>query len=702
MEVNESLLEKKEANDVILMISGPECQSRGSPPKPNTQPIELENYPLSSQISNVTGLSAQELTQSIPTPSKLPNIPTKKSISLSSFAKLKSRFMEPPYPSDASASAPKDHGKPELRMPPSGSAVTPPDAEEEDDEVCKTANQESQMMSGKKKVVLAQWVAFVCIIGLLIASLTIHRLQNTIIWEVQLWRWCLLMLAIFCGSLVTGWLISILVFLIEKDYLLKRNVLYFLFALKDGAEVFAWLSLVLLAWIWLIKHGVKRSRHTTKILNWVTRALFSCLVGAALWLIKTFLIKLLAASFQCKRFFDRIQEYIFHHHVIRTLSGPHPVENADKLGSSRFSMRLSLKKYIERKFEEVDIEKLSKIKPDKISAWTMRGLINIVSGSELSTLTGSLNNIKDNEAEQQEKDITDEQEAKTAASAIFKNVAKSESKFIEEDDLLCFLKKEHVEKFISLFPGRKIQKSFLKKWLVDVYRERKSLTRALKDAKTAIEELNNLASAALLVVVIILWLLLTGLLTTQMLIFISSQLLLFVFIFGDSAKDLFRAIVFVFVMHPFDVSDHCVVDGDEMEVDEMNILTTVFLKNNGEKISYPNSVLASKPLSNFNRSPNMSESVEFMVDFSISVESLEALKDKIKTYLDSKPKHWHPDPSIVVKEIVDADHLKVALHVTHAMNFQHAKERTGRRSDLVLELKKILEQLRLKCRVLPQ
>lgn len=99
---------------------------------------------------------------------------------------------------------------------------------------------------------------------------------------------------------------------------------------------------------------------------------------------------------------------------------------------------------------------------------------------------------------------------------------------------------------------------------MDVYRERKSLTRALNDAKTAIEELNNLASAALLVVVIILWLLLTGLLTTQTLIFISSQLLLFVFIFGDSAKDVFRAIVFVFVMHPFDVTDHCVVDGDEV------------------------------------------------------------------------------------------------------------------------------------------
>lgn len=64
----------------------------------------------------------------------------------------------------------------------------------------------------------------------------------------------------------------------------------------------------------------------------------------------------------------------------------------------------------------------------------------------------------------------------------------------------------------------------------------------------------------------------------------------------------------------------------------MNILTTIFLKYDNEKIFYPNSVLATKPISNFYRSPEMSDSVEFAIDFSTSVESIAALKGRIKAY----------------------------------------------------------------------
>lgn len=52
-----------------------------------------------------------------------------------------------------------------------------------------------------------------------------------------------------------------------------------------------------------------------------------------------------------------------------------------------------------------------------------------------------------------------------------------------------------------------------------------------------------------------------GFLTTRILVFISSQLLLAVFMFGNSAKIVVEAIIFVFVMHPFDVGDRCVIDG---------------------------------------------------------------------------------------------------------------------------------------------
>lgn len=67
-----------------------------------------------------------------------------------------------------------------------------------------------------------------------------------------------------------------------------------------------------------------------------------------------------------------------------------------------------------------------------------------------------------------------------------------------------------------------------------------------------------------------------------------------------------------------------------MTVEEMNILTTVFLRFDNEKIFYPNSVLAVKPISNFYRSPDMGDSFEFSVDYRTPVEKIGALKEKIK------------------------------------------------------------------------
>lgn len=101
---------------------------------------------------------------------------------------------------------------------------------------------------------------------------------------------------------------------------------------------------------------------------------------------------------------------------------------------------------------------------------------------------------------------------------------------------------------------------------IKVYLERKSLALALNDAKTAIEELNRLASGVLAIVIVIVWLLMMGLLNTKILVFISSQLLVAVFIFGNTAKTVFEAIIFVFVMHPFDVGDRCVIDGVQVSL----------------------------------------------------------------------------------------------------------------------------------------
>lgn len=96
---------------------------------------------------------------------------------------------------------------------------------------------------------------------------------------------------------------------------------------------------------------------------------------------------------------------------------------------------------------------------------------------------------------------------------------------------------------------------------VKVYNGRKALDHALTDTKAAVKQLNKIVTCVLIAIIIVLWLILVEVATTKVLVFLSSQLVLAAFIFGNTCKNIFEAIVFVFVIQPFDVGDRCVVDG---------------------------------------------------------------------------------------------------------------------------------------------
>jgi small-conductance mechanosensitive channel len=69
-----------------------------------------------------------------------------------------------------------------------------------------------------------------------------------------------------------------------------------------------------------------------------------------------------------------------------------------------------------------------------------------------------------------------------------------------------------------------------------------------------------MANVVVALIVLALWLLILGIATSKFFL-LSSQLLVAVFMFGNTLRTIFEAIVFLFVMHPFDVGDRCEVDG---------------------------------------------------------------------------------------------------------------------------------------------
>ncbi|KAI3935326.1 hypothetical protein MKW98_027146 [Papaver atlanticum] len=604
-------------------------------------------------------------------------------------------------------------------------------------------------------LVILQWVSLILILVAFVCSLTIHELSKKRLWALPLWKWELIIFVLICGRLVSGWGIRILVFLIERNFILRKRVLYFVYGLRKAVQNCLWLGLVLLAWHYLFDKKVARDviKDRTNIPVYITKFFILFLVSTLLWLVKTLLVKVLASSFHVSTYFDRIQDSLFTQYVIGTLSCPPMIEilrnqeeeeqvmaevrnlqNAGAtmpadlretafppmksgrrvIGSGRIQNSSKFKSGIRasgnnttssKKDEGISIDELHRLNQKNISAWKMKRLMKIIRHGVITTLDEKIQDSCDCNEEESATTIRSEFEAKSAARKIFNNVAKPQSKFIHLEDIMRFMGEEEAEKTMNQFEGaietNRVSKKSLKKWVIDAFRERRALALTLDDTKTVVNQLHRMVNVVVCILIGIIGVLILEIATTKFLVLISSQLLLVAFMFGNSCKMVFEAIIFLFVMHPFDVGDRCEVEDVQMVVEEMNILTTVFLRYDNQKIIYPNSVLATKPISNLYRSPDMGDAIDFCVHVSTPVEKISTMKKRLTVYIENKREHWYPSPMIVVRDVDDLNRLKISVWLCHRMNHQDMGERWVRRALVVEEMIKVLRELDIEYRMLP-
>ncbi|CAL9207788.1 unnamed protein product [Musa hybrid cultivar] len=594
-------------------------------------------------------------------------------------------------------------------------------------------------------ITVLQWLSLFLIIAALACSLALHHLKRMTLLDLHLWRWLLLLFVLICGRLVSGWFIRLIVLGIEGNFLLRKRVLYFVYSLRKPVQNCVWLGLVLLSWQCMFDNKMKR-RTTSNVPPYVTKVLFCLLIATGFRLVKTLLVKVLASSFHVSTYFDRIQESLFNQYVIETLSGPPLIEiqnirddedrtmaevqklqnagariskelqaaalanrsgrviGSEPIQRSSARMGRSVKVTgVKHQEEGITIDELHKLNPKNISAWRMKKLVRIVRRGTLTTLDEqALQGSGDDDSLMQ---IRSEYEAKAAARNIFKNVARPGAKYIYLVDLMRFMNEDEAIKTMSLFEGaqekNRVNRKSLKNWVINAFRERRALSLTLNDTKTAVNKLHQMANIVVGIIVIGLWLLILGIATTHFFVLLSSQILVAVFIFGNTLKMIFEAIIFLFVVHPYDVGDRCEVDGVQMIVEEMNILTTVFLRYDNQKITYPNSLLATLPIGNFYRSPDMGESIDFCVHVATPVEKIAVMRERIIGYMENKTEHWYPNPSVVLRDVDDMNRLRVSIWMRHRINFQDMGEKWTRRELVLQEMIKVLRELDIEYRLLP-
>lgn len=231
----------------------------------------------------------------------------------------------------------------------------------------------------------------------------------------------------FSGRLVSGWLVGVAVFIIERNFMLREKVLYFIYGLRKSIRNCIWLAMVLFSYWTMVFDNIEKKNH--KFLNKVFQGLVAVMVGAVIWLAKIVLVKMLASSFHVATYFDRMKESVFHHYILDTLSGPPMEEQQDRLRGTK-SMPANqnhwknYKKTTSSGGRRIDMEKLRELSMESTAtAWSVKRLVNYVRSSGLSTITRTVDEFGNAEAE-----INSEWEARNSAHRIFKNVAKPDAK----------------------------------------------------------------------------------------------------------------------------------------------------------------------------------------------------------------------------------------------------------------------------------
>ncbi|AAD30575.1 Hypothetical protein [Arabidopsis thaliana] len=732
-------LHKQQASGEICLdmdLGMDELQSRGLTPVSESPRVSTKRDPVGRRDSrsNTNNNDDGEVVKCSGN-----NAPIQRSSSTLLKMRTRSRLSDPPTPQLPPQTADMKSG----RIPKSGQMKSgffgkspKTQGEEEEDDPFAAEDLPEEYRKDKLSLwIVLEWLSLILIIAGFVCTLAIPSLRKKKLWELQLWKWESMVLVLICGRLVSSWIVKIVVFFIERNFLLRKRVLYFVYGVRKAVQNCLWLGLVLLAWHFLFDEKVAKAANT-KALRVVTKIFVCLLVGFLLWLVKTLLVKVLASSFHMSTYFDRIQESLFTQYVIETLSGPPLIEiqkNEEEeerisvevkkfqnpggveiqSGAQKSPMKTGKSPFLSHVLSNggggggenkgITIDSLHKLNPKNVSAWKMKRLMNIIRNGSLTTLDEQLQDpsLDDDKGNQ----IRSEFEAKLAARKIFHNVAKPGSKFIYANDIMRFLPDDEALKTLSLFEGasetNRISKSSLKNWVVNAFRERRALALTLNDTKTAVNRLHKMVNIVVGIIILVIWLIILGITSTKFLVVMSSQVVVVAFIFGNMCKIVFESIIYLFVIHPFDVGDRCEIDGVQMVVEEMNILTTVFLRFDNQKVVYPNSLLWTKSIGNYYRSPDMGDGIEFSIHITTPAEKIILIKQRITSYIEGKKDHWYPAPMIVFKDMESLNSVRIAVWPTHRMNHQDMGEKWARRSQLVEEIAKICRELDIEYRLYP-
>jgi small-conductance mechanosensitive channel len=293
--------------------------------------------------------------------------------------------------------------------------------------------------------------------------------------------------------------------------------------------------------------------------------------------------------------------------------------------------------------------------------------------------------------------------ARRLAKELFSAIGHHRQSLIADDFYPFFGKPEDAQAAFKHFDADNngdISKTEMRDAVQNIYRERRSLSTQIKDMSSAVSKLDGVLLGVVLVVIIFLWLLIfNGSNTVANIAPLSTFVVSFSFIFGNSAKTLFESMVFIFATHPYDVGDLVCVDDNFMFVTSFGLISTTFRTVVNEYIVVPNSLLASqKMIFNCRRSGSQWETTSIQVGYdSTLLEVIDELRSRMRAWVKSRDREWGGGFEVNIDQMeTSSNAISLVLAMEHKGNWQDWGSRWSRRTQLMRLVKSTCEELGIK------
>ncbi|PNS15896.1 hypothetical protein CAC42_8002 [Sphaceloma murrayae] len=228
--------------------------------------------------------------------------------------------------------------------------------------------------------------------------------------------------------------------------------------------------------------------------------------------------------------------------------------------------------------------------------------------------------------------------------------------------------------------------------VVEFGRERKAIATSMHDVDQAITVLDRLLLTVVAVATVLIFIAFLNRNFVTTLATAGTALLSLSFVFAGTAQEVLGSCIFLFSKHPFDIGDRVEITKEQLIVDHISLLFTVFRRVNGENcgrlVQIPNIVLNSLWIENVTRSKAMKEQLSLMISYETSFEDIQLLKQELLTFVRDKEnsRDFMPDLEVEVLGTSDLSKLELRVEIQHKSNYSNETLRAARRSKFMCAL----------------